>query len=251
MSSEARLKLVDDNLITILGVTPTYALRLAEIAHEQGVSLAANSVRALLVAGELRDRHSEWSIVELSAETAATVFVRDVGELRVHRRVDLRHLVVTATAEQGAGWSGDGLFVVDLHTGKWSRIGARTAEVAGVLGGEVIVLDEGRLLRVPWSDPRRSPTMVCDAIFDRVVAVAGDRVIALREDKTQCCVVDLGNGSMRSVALPAALSGAQAMVLDAAVSADGRRVGLAAFSGACCVIELESLQVAWMCSGVA
>jgi phenylacetate-CoA ligase len=52
MSSEARLKLIDDNQITILGCTPTYALRLAEAARAQGVALAANSVRAILVAGE-------------------------------------------------------------------------------------------------------------------------------------------------------------------------------------------------------
>lgn len=52
MNSEARLKLIDDNQITIVGVTPTYALRLADIAHAEGATLAANSVRALLVAGE-------------------------------------------------------------------------------------------------------------------------------------------------------------------------------------------------------
>jgi phenylacetate-CoA ligase len=52
MSSEARLKLIEDNQITILGCTPTYALRLAETAKAQGVALAASSVRALLVAGE-------------------------------------------------------------------------------------------------------------------------------------------------------------------------------------------------------
>ncbi len=52
MSSEARLKLIEENRITILGVTPTYALRLAEIAHAQGIILPANDVRAILVAGE-------------------------------------------------------------------------------------------------------------------------------------------------------------------------------------------------------
>ncbi len=44
---------------------------------------------------------------------------------------------------------------------------------------------------------------------------------------------------------PAALTGAQAAALDAAVSADGQRLALAAFSGACCVIDLELLGVAW------
>jgi len=52
MSSEARLKMIEENKITILGCTPTYALRLAETAEEQGMTLAANSVRGILVAGE-------------------------------------------------------------------------------------------------------------------------------------------------------------------------------------------------------
>lgn len=52
MSSEARLKLIQDNGITMLGCTPTYALRLAEVAAEKGIDVAAGSVRAILVAGE-------------------------------------------------------------------------------------------------------------------------------------------------------------------------------------------------------
>ena len=52
MSSEARLKLIFDNQITWLGCTPTYALRLAEVAAEKGVNIANGPVRAILVAGE-------------------------------------------------------------------------------------------------------------------------------------------------------------------------------------------------------
>lgn len=52
MSSEARLKLIDENQITILACTPTYALRLAEVARQQGIDLAKSSIRAILVAGE-------------------------------------------------------------------------------------------------------------------------------------------------------------------------------------------------------
>ncbi|MBS0202689.1 MAG: AMP-binding protein [Planctomycetes bacterium] len=52
MSSEARLKLIQDNEITMLGCTPTYALRLAEVAAEKGFDVANSSVRAILVAGE-------------------------------------------------------------------------------------------------------------------------------------------------------------------------------------------------------
>lgn len=52
MSSEARLKLIHENQVTMLGCTPTYALRLAEVAAEKGIDVANSSVRAILVAGE-------------------------------------------------------------------------------------------------------------------------------------------------------------------------------------------------------
>ncbi|MCH7687901.1 MAG: AMP-binding protein [Planctomycetes bacterium] len=52
MSSQARLKLIADNQATVICCTPTYALRLAEVAAEEGIDLAAGSVRALIVAGE-------------------------------------------------------------------------------------------------------------------------------------------------------------------------------------------------------
>jgi phenylacetate-CoA ligase len=52
MSSQQRLSLITDNQATILCCTPTYALRLAEVAAEQGGDLVAGSVRMLIVAGE-------------------------------------------------------------------------------------------------------------------------------------------------------------------------------------------------------
>jgi len=52
MSSKARLKMIEDNRATILCCTPTYALRLAEVAHEENIDIENNSVRTLLVAGE-------------------------------------------------------------------------------------------------------------------------------------------------------------------------------------------------------
>jgi phenylacetate-CoA ligase len=52
MSSESRLKLILENGITILGCTPTYALRLAEVATTKGIDVRSGSIRAILVAGE-------------------------------------------------------------------------------------------------------------------------------------------------------------------------------------------------------
>ncbi|MGQ0634585.1 MAG: phenylacetate--CoA ligase family protein [Planctomycetaceae bacterium] len=52
LSSQARLQLIRDSGATIVCCTPTYALRLAEVADEQGVDLKKGPVRAILVAGE-------------------------------------------------------------------------------------------------------------------------------------------------------------------------------------------------------
>jgi phenylacetate-CoA ligase len=52
MTTLARLCMIQDNAITIVGCTPTYALRMAEVAASKGIDLAASTVRALIVAGE-------------------------------------------------------------------------------------------------------------------------------------------------------------------------------------------------------
>jgi phenylacetate-CoA ligase len=52
MSSSARLRFLLDTAATVVLCTPTYALRLAEVAQGDGIDLAACSVRALIVAGE-------------------------------------------------------------------------------------------------------------------------------------------------------------------------------------------------------
>jgi phenylacetate-CoA ligase len=52
MSSTARLRFLLDNEATVVLCTPTYALRLAEVAAQEGIDLAGSSVRALIVAGE-------------------------------------------------------------------------------------------------------------------------------------------------------------------------------------------------------
>jgi phenylacetate-CoA ligase len=52
MSSAARLRFLGDNGASVVLCTPTYALRLAEIAREEGIDLARSSVGVLIVAGE-------------------------------------------------------------------------------------------------------------------------------------------------------------------------------------------------------
>src|SRR5207244_8306504 len=52
MSSAARLRFLLDNQATVVLCTPTYALRLGEVAREEGIDLTSSGVRALIVAGE-------------------------------------------------------------------------------------------------------------------------------------------------------------------------------------------------------
>jgi len=52
MSSAARLGAILDNEATVLCCTPTYALRLAEVAADERIDLAGGKVRRIIVAGE-------------------------------------------------------------------------------------------------------------------------------------------------------------------------------------------------------
>jgi phenylacetate-CoA ligase len=52
LSSGARLREILETRATIILCTPTYALRLAEVAVAEGIDLAGSAVRALIVAGE-------------------------------------------------------------------------------------------------------------------------------------------------------------------------------------------------------
>lgn len=52
MSTAGRLRMLLENRITVVCSTPTYALRMAECATEEGLDLPGSAVRALIVAGE-------------------------------------------------------------------------------------------------------------------------------------------------------------------------------------------------------
>jgi phenylacetate-CoA ligase len=52
MATTARLKMILENHVTVICCTPTYAVRMAEVAAETGVDIANSAVRAFVVAGE-------------------------------------------------------------------------------------------------------------------------------------------------------------------------------------------------------
>lgn len=52
LSSAARLRLIVDNGVTVICCTPTYAIRLGEVAAEEKIDVSASRVRTIIVAGE-------------------------------------------------------------------------------------------------------------------------------------------------------------------------------------------------------
>jgi phenylacetate-CoA ligase len=52
LSSKARLRLILENEATVLCCTPTYALRLREVADQEGIDLSRSKLRLIIVAGE-------------------------------------------------------------------------------------------------------------------------------------------------------------------------------------------------------
>ncbi|GMV90372.1 MAG: phenylacetate-coenzyme A ligase [Candidatus Hydrogenedentota bacterium] len=52
LSSPARLTAILENEVTVICCTPTYAIRLAEVAAEEGIDLSGSKVRRIIVAGE-------------------------------------------------------------------------------------------------------------------------------------------------------------------------------------------------------
>jgi phenylacetate-CoA ligase len=52
LSSPARLTAILEDEVTVLCCTPTYAIRLAEVAGEEGIDLSRSKVRRIIVAGE-------------------------------------------------------------------------------------------------------------------------------------------------------------------------------------------------------
>jgi len=92
MSSAARLRHMLDHGVTVVLCTPTYALRLAEVAAEEGIDLASSAVRALIVAGEpggsipaIRDRiEARWGarVFDHSGMTEAGPLMAECAEQR-------------------------------------------------------------------------------------------------------------------------------------------------------------------------
>ncbi len=145
LSSEARLRMIEENSATVICCTPTYALRLAEVAAAMGMDLVQGTVRAIVVAGEpggnvpaIRNR--------IEAAWGATVFdhwgMTEVGPLAIeplNGRGGLQMLPGKCLAE-----------VIDPATGQPQtpgELGELVVTNLGRWGGPVIRYRTGDLVR--------------------------------------------------------------------------------------------------------
>ena len=155
MSSEARIRMIVELEATVVCCTPTYALRLADVAQQEGLDLSNSAVRMLIVAGEpggalpaIRDRiESAWG---------ARVFdhwgMTDVGPLGIeaHESRGQMYLLETESIAE----------IVDPQTGKpvtRGEPGELVITNLGRWGQPVIRYRTGDLVREATETPPEGP----------------------------------------------------------------------------------------------
>jgi phenylacetate-CoA ligase len=160
MSSAARLRFLLDNQATVVLCTPTYALRLAEVAREEGLDLTSSGVRALIVAGEPGGSIPSTR-ARIEAAWGARIFdhcgLTEVGAVGIECSENPAGLHIVDTEYIAE--------VVDVKTGQPVPAG-QTGELVitnlGRLGSPLIRYRTGDLVRV---DPRPCP---CGSPFLRL-----------------------------------------------------------------------------------
>ncbi|HLJ11809.1 MAG TPA: AMP-binding protein, partial [Planctomycetaceae bacterium] len=177
MSSQARLNLLLENDANVVCCTPTYALRLAEVAFEQKIDLAASSVRAVLVAGE---PGGNIPATRQRIETAWGAKVVDHWGM-----TELGPLAIESLDRPG------GLFVlepeciaeiIDSHTGKPAEPGDEGELVItnlGRLGSPLIRYRTGDRVRADAAQPRGRLLFLRQGILgrtDEMLTVRGNNV---------------------------------------------------------------------------
>lgn len=133
LSSEARVRQIIDHGCTVVCCTPTYAMRLEEVAREMGVSLADSAVRAVVVAGEpggsvpaIRSRieaawgarvFDHWGMTDLGSMGIEPVHAP--GSLLVLETESIAEIIDSATGSPvAAGETGE---LVMTNLGRWGQ----------------------------------------------------------------------------------------------------------------------------------
>jgi phenylacetate-CoA ligase len=155
MSTEARLQMIAELRATVVCCTPSYALRMAEVAESTGLRLSETAVRALIVAGEPGGNIPAFR-QRIEAAWGARVIdhwgMTDIGSLAMEPAEAPGGLLVLETeciAE-----------IVDPETGAPSPAG---------IPGELVITNLGRLgqpvVRYRTGDLVRAATSPCPSGF--------------------------------------------------------------------------------------
>jgi phenylacetate-CoA ligase len=149
LSTTARLRVILDNAVTVVCCTPTYAIRLGEVAPEEGIDLGEIKVRTVIVAGEpggsipaTRHRIQElWRGARVFDHHGMT----EVGPVSFESadHAGVLHIIESAYLAE----------VIDPNTGKSSvsgEIGELVLTTLGRIGSPLLRYRTGDLVKPLW-----------------------------------------------------------------------------------------------------
>ena len=148
LSSAARLRMLRENQATVLCCTPTYALRLAEVAAAEGIKPGSLGVRTIIVAGEpggsipatRAKLESLWSGARLFDHHGMT----EVGPVTFEcpKQPGVLHVIESAYYAE----------VVEPATGKPAASGELVLTTLGRVGSPLLRYRTGDLVKLaPWN----------------------------------------------------------------------------------------------------
>lgn len=200
MTTKARLRFMLENNATIICCTPTYALRMAEVAAEENIDIKNSPIRALIVAGEpggnipaTRERiESAWGARVFDhagmTEMGAYAFecVEAPGGLHINEAEFIAEVIDPATLQAVAEGQTGELVLTNLGRIGMPLIRYRTGDLVRMLRGRCACgrhfarLDGGILGRIDDMVTIRGnnvfPTVI-EAILRRFREVAEYRVV--------------------------------------------------------------------------
>lgn len=214
MSSEVRLQVIIEHEVTFICCTPTYALRLAEIAEQQGIDLVNSKVRALLVAGEpggsipaIRQRiekawgarvFDHWGMTDIGS--LAIESVEDPASLLVLETECIAEIVDSKTFQPVAAGEQGELLITNLGRHSMPVIRYRTGDIVraattpNACGRELLRLEGGILGRIDDMFTIRGnnvfPSSV-EAVLREFTEVAEFRMTVTEKQSMQHMVIEI------------------------------------------------------------
>jgi phenylacetate-CoA ligase len=143
LGSAARLQAILDNQVTVLCCTPTYALRLAEVAAEENIDLRAGRVRRIILGGEpggsIPATRARMEALWPGARTVDHHGMTEIGPVTYGcpQRTDVLHVMESGFIAE----------VIDPQTGRPSAQGELVLTNLGRLGSPLLRYRTGDLVR--------------------------------------------------------------------------------------------------------